>query len=403
MQLTITVSQLNTYLKSVIESDKKLSDIFIKGEISNFTHHYKSGHLYFTLKDSQASLRVVMFNSYAQQLKFLPDNAMNVIVRGSVSVYERDGVYQLYAREIQPDGIGALYLAYEQLKNKLQAQGLFAPEHKKPLPAYPKHIGIIAGADSAALADMLSIIQRRYPIAKVTVYPALVQGIGAPQSLQNGIAHFEAHPGCDVLIIGRGGGSLEDLYAFNDEGLARAIYACGIPVVSAVGHQTDYTIADFVADLRAPTPSAAAELVTPDLTRVVYQLAHYQTLFKEAVSGCLYEQKQRLRQAVQSPVFQNPQGYIAPYWQRLENSAQSIRQSMLLQIKQQQNRLYSITGVLHALSPLQVLGRGFALIKGETGYIGSIEGLHTGQSVQLILQGGSAQAVIADVKKDEVQ
>ncbi|MBR6789350.1 MAG: exodeoxyribonuclease VII large subunit, partial [Oscillospiraceae bacterium] len=259
----LTVSQINQYLKQTLDEDVQLKSIFIRGEISNFTHHLKSGHFYFTLKDAKSAIKAVMFKWNASQLRFKPSNGMSVIIFGSVQFYERDGVCQIYCTDMQPDGIGALYTAYEQLKAKLEGEGLFDPSHKKQLPAFPKRIGVITAKTGAALQDVINILSRRYPLGELVLIPALVQGEQAPASICTALKQAE-NAELDLLIVGRGGGSIEDLWAFNDERVARTVYACPIPVISAVGHETDYTICDFVADLRAPTPSAAAELAVPD-------------------------------------------------------------------------------------------------------------------------------------------
>jgi len=250
--LTLTVSQVNEYVKNLIDTSAFLKNIYIKGEISNFTNHYKSGHYYFTLKDESAILKAVMFASSASRLKFVPENNMKVVVRGRISVFARDGIYQLYAESMEPDGLGALYIAFEQMKNKLNHEGLFDERYKKPLPRFPKRIGIITSPIGAAVADMKNILTRRFPLSEIHIYPALVQGEGAPKELIAGIRTFDQDKKTDVIIIGRGGGSLEDLWAFNNEELARAIFDCNTPVISAVGHETDFTICDFVADYAHP-------------------------------------------------------------------------------------------------------------------------------------------------------
>ena len=266
----LTVSQINTYLKSVIDGDARLQHIFVTGEISDFKNHFSSGHFYFTLKDQRSSLKAVMFRSNAQRVTFDVRNGMKVVIRGSISVYEAGGAYQLYCDEMIPDGAGMLALAYEQLKQKLEAEGLFSADRKKPLPYLPQRVGVVTSASGAAIHDIITVLGRRFPYAQIVLCPASVQGEGAAQSIARGIRLLDETPGIDVIIAGRGGGSAEDLWAFNEEAVARAIYACRTPVVSAVGHETDFTIADLVADVRAATPSAAAEIVAPDYRDLLY-------------------------------------------------------------------------------------------------------------------------------------
>ena len=271
--LVLSVSQLNRYIKMNFDADENLANIFISGEISNFTNHYRTGHLYFTLKDDSSAVRAVMFNSSAKRLKFMPEDGMKVIARGRVSVYEASGQYQLYVDDMQPDGVGALNLAYEQLKEKLQKEGLFSELHKKPLPPYPEKVGVITSPTGAAVRDIINVLGRRFSYAEIVFCPVLVQGDGAHLQLTDAVNLFNSERAADVIIIGRGGGSIEDLWEFNDEGLARAVYNSEIPVISAVGHETDFTICDFVADMRAPTPSAAAELAVPDANELQYALS----------------------------------------------------------------------------------------------------------------------------------
>ena len=266
--LVLTIAQLNRYVKSRLDADENLYNVFLVGEISNFTDHYKTGHFYFTLKDSDAQIKAVMFRQNALRVKFKPENGLKVIVRGRVSLYEAAGSYQVFVDDMQPDGVGALNLAFEQLKERLQKEGLFDEAHKKPLPRYPQRIGVITSETGAAVQDILNILGRRFPYAEVVLAPVLVQGDGAPEQMIAALQDFNRLQNADVIIIGRGGGSAEDLWAFNDENLAYAVYRSEIPVISAVGHETDFTICDFVADLRAPTPSAAAELAVPDQTEL---------------------------------------------------------------------------------------------------------------------------------------
>ena len=282
----ITVSQLNNYVKRYFDANSALASLWIKGEISNFKLH-SSGHIYMTLKDSGATLKCVMFSSNVQRLKFRPDNGMKVVAMGRVSVYERDGVYQLYVEQLIPDGMGELYAAYEQLKEALELAGYFDASAKKTIPSYPEKIGIVTSPQGAALKDMLNILNRRYPLAEIYVYPALVQGVGAASTIAEGIEYFNNDCIVDTIIIGRGGGSIEDLWAFNERVVADAIFASVVPVISAVGHETDFTIADFVADLRAPTPSAAAELAVPDINELTAYLEHSKSRMFNALNSLI--------------------------------------------------------------------------------------------------------------------
>ena len=280
-QTVLTVSQVNFFIKSLLEGDGRLQNVLISGEISNFTDHYRSGHLYFSLKDDKSVLKAVMFASAARRLKFRPKDGMKVLIRGRVSVYEPSGQYQLYAEDMQPEGMGALSLAFQQLKDRLSQEGLFDADHKREIPAFPQRIGVITSPTGAAVQDILQITGRRWPLAEIILAPVLVQGEQAPGQIVEALQEMDRRRACDVIILGRGGGSLEDLWAFNEEAVARAVYACTIPVVSAVGHETDFTICDFAADLRAPTPSAAAELCTPDWREELAQVLSYNRYFRK--------------------------------------------------------------------------------------------------------------------------
>ena len=304
--LVLSVSQLNRYIKMNFDADENLANIFISGEISNFTNHYRTGHLYFTLKDDSAAVRAVMFNSSAKRLKFMPEDGMKVIARGRVSVYEASGQYQLYVDDMQPDGVGALNLAYEQLKEKLQKEGLFSELHKKPLPPYPEKVGVITSPTGAAVRDIINVLGRRFPYAEIVFCPVLVQGEGAHLQLTDAVNLFNSERAADVIIIGRGGGSIEDLWEFNDEGLARAVYNSEIPVISAVGHETDFTICDFVADMRAPTPSVAAELAVPDANELQYALSALKNRMFLNVSSGIADRRSRLEYLTSKGALKSP-------------------------------------------------------------------------------------------------
>lgn len=345
-----SVKELNTYIRMKLESDVVLGDVWLRGEISNFTHH-SSGHMYFTLKDSGSRLKCVMFASQNARLPFMPKEGTKVIARGNISVYERDGNYQFYVMAMQPDGIGSLYLAFEQLKAKLESEGLFAASRKRALPNYPKAIGIITSPTGAAVQDMITTLQRRYPLIPVYVYPVLVQGKGAAPSIVSAIESMNRFGQCDLLIVGRGGGSLEELWAFNEEIVARAIAASSIPVISAVGHETDYTIADFVADLRAATPTAAAELAVPHIGELKGQCVRLTERLIGAMNAKLIADKERLNRAKRSPFFLHPRRYMLDQAQRLDRLSEQLRQRTAHRVNSEQNKLGRIQSRLSALHP----------------------------------------------------
>ena len=357
----ITVSQLNRYVKSLLEGDKNLASVYIGGEISNFTNHYKSGHFYLSLKDEGALVRAVMFRAYASKLPFRPENGMKVIVKARVSLYEKDGSFQIYIEEMQPDGVGALQIAYEQLKKRLAEEGLFDQQRKKPLPPYPGRIGVITSPTGAAVRDILNVLGRRYPLATIVFAPVLVQGEGAPPQLIKALQFFNDALAADVLIIGRGGGSIEELWAFNDEGVARAVAASRIPVISAVGHETDFTICDFAADLRAPTPSAAAELAVPDQLQLLSRLEQMRGRIRQGTRAAIDRAAHRLtvvrsRRCLTSPLF-----YVEEQGMRLDYLTRAFVHAAQNSLSDSGRRLAAIGGKLDALSPLKVLSRGYSI------------------------------------------
>ncbi len=363
----LTVSQLNRYLKAKFEEDNNLTAVFLSGEISNFTNHYRSGHLYFSLKDESAAVKAVMFASQAQRLRFLPQDGMKVIVRGRVSIYEATGQYQVYVEDMQPDGVGALNLAYEQLKEKLEREGLFEPERKRPLPAFPERIGVITSPTGAAVQDITQILRRRYPLAEVILAPVLVQGEGAAAQLVEALGRFNRLDCADVIILGRGGGSIEDLWAFNEESVARAVAASHIPVISAVGHETDYTICDFVADLRAPTPSAAAELATPDQAELMGLLRSYRYTMCQSQKSRLLRWKQQVDELSACRYLSDPQIWVEEKRQQLTAATDAMTEKMRTLVADHKNQLAALAGKLDGLSPLKVLDRGFVYATGKQG------------------------------------
>lgn len=393
MSSILTVSQINRYISFKFKEDKKLHGILVSGEISNFTNHTRTGHLYFTLKDNETSIKAVMFSSMASRLNFAPKNGMKVIVSANVQVYERDGAYQLYVSDMQPDGIGALYLAYEQLKEKLLYEGLFDEAHKKPLPEFPNKIGIITSLEAAALQDMLNIISRRYPLVQIIVFPALVQGLNAPESLCKAIEKADASE-LDLLICGRGGGSFEDLMAFNNEQLARTIYNCNTPIISAVGHETDTTIADFAADLRAPTPSAAAELAVPDMTVIYNKLDVLTKMLAQAFIMQLdtkYRRLEILEKRIEDAV---PFARINLYKEKLSSIEKNLDSAYKNNLLNYSKILAEKSVQLDALSPLKTLARGYSLVYKEEQLVKSTAAVSAGDKVDIQLSDGIVSATI---------
>lgn len=393
MSSLLTVSQLNRYIAFRIKEDKQLKGILISGEISNFTNHTKSGHLYFTLKDSTSSVKAVMFASAASQLRFVPASGMRVIISANVQVYERDGVYQLYVNDMQPDGIGTLYIAFEQLKERLSAEGLFDESLKKPLPEFPTKIGIVTSIEAAALQDMLNIISRRYPIAEVVIYPCLVQGASAPESICSALKRADSGEN-DIIIIGRGGGSLEDLMAFNSESVARAIFNCETPVISAVGHETDTTIADYAADLRAPTPSAAAELAVPELSSLInFFNASQKVLEKKLIDKTVFLRLQ-LENRERSLVSAEPKNRIENSKKLLDERKHRLQELLKIQTELKSAELRAKISALDNLSPTKIMMRGYSLVYKDDKLIHSVSELKTGDNISVKLHDGEIEAAI---------
>ncbi len=397
----ITVSQLNFYIKSLLDESPALREIYITGEISNLTDHYRSGHIYLSLKDDKALVRAVMFAGNARHLRFKPEEGMKVIVRGRVSVYEATGQYQLYIEDMQPDGIGALNLAYEQLKKKLSAEGLFSEDIKKPIPAYPKRIGVITSPTGAAVQDILNILGRRYPIAEVVFCPVLVQGENAPAQLIDAVERFNKANAADVIIIGRGGGSIEDLWAFNDEKLARTIAKSDIPIISAVGHETDFTICDFVADLRAPTPSAAAELATPNMTELLSYFKSIKDSLPAIIQRRIDFEKQELDNLVSSKVLLSPDEFINIRKNELDVLSADMIKVFKAILSENQREFAALSAKLDALSPLSVLSRGYSIVQNKNKVIKSAEELNIGQNIMVKLSDGKAECEVKAITLDE--
>ena len=400
----VTVTQLNEYIKGVIDASSPLASVYVKGEISNLKKRYGTGHYYFTLKDDGGVIRSVMFRSSVGKLKFVPEDGMKVVAHGRVSAFVRDGQYQLYADALEPDGIGALYIAYEQLKRKLQAEGLFDPSKKKKLPKIPTRVGIITSATGAAVRDMIHVAGRRFPFAKLVLYPSLVQGPDAPAQLISGLRHFNDTDSVDVIIIGRGGGSLEDLWAFNDEGLARTVAASRIPVISAVGHETDFTICDFVADLRAPTPSAAAELALPETEELKRKINNIISRESAVLSQVIARRRERLGHLSMSRALTNPMYFLDDKRMALLSFADrfTLAEGNILTLKNAQ--LSTTVGKLNALNPLAVLSRGFSAVYDKDGMIvKSAAQLTIGNEITFRIADGEADAEIRAVRPITVE
>lgn len=385
-----TVSQINGYIKKILDHNQILNNVWVKGEISNFKNHY-SGHMYLTLKDEGGVLKAVMFKSAARTLSFMPEDGMKVTARGRVGVYEASGAYQLYIEEMVPDGVGDLYVAYEQLKKRLGEEGLFSQDLKKPIPRFPERVGVITATTGAAVRDIINVITRRYPLAEIVIYPAQVQGAGAAESVVKGIEYFNEKKMVDIIIAGRGGGSIEDLWAFNEEIVARAIFASEIPIISAVGHETDFTIADFVADLRAPTPSAAAEIAVPSVMELRSAVNTYSVRSANAVAKKIETGRLTLKRFS----LKSPKERVNDERIKIDNLTKRAEQSFRLKLEGGKKSFVSLAGKLDALSPLQTLARGYAIpVKEDGSVIRSVKNMKSGDEFALKLKDGSADCVV---------
>lgn len=399
--LIFSVSQLNGYVKRSLENDPNLTNIYVVGEISNFTNHYKSGHFYMSLKDDGAVIKAVMFRSAASRVRFDVQNGMRVVCRGRVSLYERDGSYQFYIDQMQPDGAGALQLAFEQLTQRLRGEGLFDESHKRPLPKYPSQIAVITSDTGAAVQDIRNILSRRCPSVRMIMCPVLVQGDGAAPQLIDAVNRVNAAECADLIIIGRGGGSLEDLWAFNDEGLARAIYGSHIPVISAVGHETDFTICDFVSDVRAPTPSAAAELAVPDRREVADYIAVLLNRSARAVSAQARQYRLRLDHCVNSRMMAAPMQLTERCRERLDYTVRDCTAAFSAAVGNYRQSLSVVCARLAALNPLSTLARGYSIASSGGRVIGSVGNLNVGQKFNLRLSDGEAECTVERVNRLE--
>lgn len=395
--LILSVSQLNLYAKSLLEQDINLNNVFVSGEISNFTDHYRSGHMYMSIKDNSASISAVMFAGNASRLKFIPENGMSVIIRGRVSIYERDGRYQLYIDDMQPDGIGALALAFEQTKEKLANSGLFDAEHKKRIPEIPQKIGVISSPTGAAVQDVLNVLARRFPMAEIVFAGVQVQGDSAAPTIIEAINAMNAYTDVDTIIIARGGGSAEDLWPFNDEKLAYTIYNSKIPIISGVGHETDFTICDFVADLRAPTPSAAAELAVPDMREQKYYISSLKASLDNAVEVNIRELEYDLEKLTKSPVLLNPEKIIENSEMYLDILNSRINESFKNIVTECSSNFAMICSKLDSLSPLKVLSRGYSIVKNGDNIVTDVVDISVGDKISLKFSNGDAKAKIIEV------
>ena len=391
----ITVTDLNKYIKNKIDGDEMLNNVLVKGEISNFKNHY-TGHMYFTLKDENSLIKCVMFKSYTTHLSFMPKDGMKVMVLGSVAVFERDGIYQIYAKAMKEDGLGSLYTAYEELKKKLEQEGLFAESHKKKIPFMPKTIGVLTSNTGAVIRDIINVSTRRNPGVHIRLCPVPVQGPGAAEKIAEGIKFMNENKLADVLIIGRGGGSLEDLWPFNEEIVARAIYDSELPIISVVGHETDFTIADFVADLRAPTPSAAAELAVANIDDVRETLKLYNNRYKVALKKKIELMRLSYEKCMARPAYKNPTQKINEQYMVIDMKVKVLQNSMMLKLKEAKTSFVKETAKLDSLSPLKTLTRGYSIVtKQESGkVIKSVDDLNSGEKVNLRLSDGQKTATI---------
>ena len=396
----ITVEELNKYIKNKIDDDEFLNNVYVKGEISNFKLHY-TGHMYFTLKDEKSLVKCIMFKSYTGYLNFVPKDGMKVCILGSVSVFERDGVYQIYAKAMKQDGIGSLYEAYEKLKVELEAKGLFNQEHKKNIPMFPKTVGVLTSSTGAVIRDIINVGTRRNPNVNIRLIPVPVQGPGAEKEIIQGIKEFNEKKLADVIILGRGGGSLEDLWPFNEESLAYAIYDSEIPIISAVGHETDFTIADFVADLRAPTPSAAAELAVPNIEDVRYTISTYESRYKTSLKRKIQLMNLRYEKCMEKRVFKEPLQKINEKYILVDNLVKQLNTNVTDKLNKARLSLSKIATRIDTLSPMKIIARGYTISEMNGKIIKSAKEVNVGDLVELKYIDGSVKASVTEKMKSE--
>ena len=389
----ITVTELNAYVKERFEEDEYLNNVLVKGEISNFKHHY-TGHMYFTLKDENSLIKCVMFKTYTSHLDFVPKDGMQVMVLGTVSVFERDGVYQIYAKALKQEGIGDLHAEYEKLKAKLEQEGLFNKEHKKAIPVMPKCIGVLTSNTGAVIRDIINVSTRRNSNVYIKLLPVPVQGQGAAEKIAEAIQIMNKEKLADVLIVARGGGSLEDLWPFNEEIVARAIYNSEIPVISAVGHETDFTIADFVSDLRAPTPSAAAELAVPNCSEIQLKLKTYENRLKNALYKKVEVMKLRYEKCMKSKAYTSPLQKINEYYMLIDKNEKALENKIQVILKEKKAYMIEWISKLDALSPLKTLSRGYSIVQKDNKIVKTVKELKHGDSIKIRLTDGEKEAKI---------
>ena len=391
--MAISVSELNSYIKNKIADDEYLNNVLIKGEISNFKNHY-TGHMYFTLKDENSLIKCIMFKSYAQKLDFMPKDGMKVFVLGGVSVFERDGIYQIYVKAMQEDGVGILYKKYEELKQRLDEEGYFDESHKQKIPLMPKVIGVLTSQTGSVIRDIINVSTRRNPNVRIRLYPVPVQGEGAAEKIADGIRFMNENNLADVLILARGGGSLEDLWPFNEEIVAHAIYNSKLPIISAVGHETDFSISDFVADLRAPTPSAAAELAVPDIYEIKQKINVYQNRLRMSLVKKVEIMKLRYEKCMNSRVFKEPTRNINDNYLRIDNYIKRLENTIKIRQKEEKTKYIELISKLDALSPLKTLTRGYSIVETDDKIIKSSKQLCTGDKIKLRFSDGQKNAEI---------
>ena len=391
--MAISVSELNSYIKNKIADDEYLNNVLIKGEISNFKNHY-TGHMYFTLKDENSLIKCIMFKSYAQKLDFMPKDGMKVFVLGGVSVFERDGIYQIYVKAMQEDGVGILYKKYEELKQRLDEEGYFDESHKQKIPLMPKVIGVLTSQTGSVIRDIINVSTRRNPNVRIRLYPVPVQGEGAAEKIADGIRFMNENNLADVLILARGGGSLEDLWPFNEEIVAHAIYNSKLPIISAVGHETDFSISDFVADLRAPTPSAAAELAVPDIYEIKQKINVYQNRLRMSLVKKVEIMKLRYEKCMNSRVFKEPTRNINDNYLRVDNYIKRLENTIKIKQKEEKTKYIELISKLDALSPLKTITRGYSIVETDNKIIKSSKQLSTGDKIKLRFSDGQKNAEI---------